>query len=65
MLLSGNNGLKFLLLSVYDASKPTQKNLMWECGIDQPMIEKQLKIFILYLRALSEVFFNFCTFRRF
>ena len=23
--LSGNNGLEFLLVSVYDASKPTQK----------------------------------------
>ena len=25
VLLSGNNGLEFLLVSVYDASKPTQK----------------------------------------
>ena len=25
VLLSGNNGLQFLLVSVYDASKPTQK----------------------------------------
>ena len=24
VLLSGNNGLEFLLVSVYDASKPTQ-----------------------------------------
>ena len=58
VLLSGNNGLEFLLVSVYDASKPTQ-NFMWECGINHPMIEKQLKI---YLRASM---FYFCTLRRF
>ena len=33
------------------------KNFMWECGIDHPMIEKQLKI---YLRAsMSELFSTF------
>ena len=30
VLLSGNNGLEFLLVSVY-------KHFMWECGIGHPM----------------------------
>ena len=43
VLLSGNNGLEFLLVSVY-MQVSQHKNFMWECGIDHPMIEKQLKI---------------------
>ena len=53
VLLSGNNGLEFLLVSVY-MQVSQHKNFMWECGINHPMIEKQLKI---HLRASMSEFF--------
>ena len=59
VLLSGSNGLEFLLVSVYDASKPTQKlhvGVWYRTPHDRENI----------LRAsMSEFFFYFCTFRRF
>ena len=62
VLLSENNGLEFLLVSVYDASKPTQKlhvRVWYQPPHDREAIEN------LFESLDVRVFFYFCTFRRF
>ena len=60
VLLSGNNGLEFLLVSVYDASKPTQKlhvGVWYRPPHDREEIEnlfESLDVLLLYFEFLNQ-----------